>query len=834
VQSEPSVGPEPDGANTGSIAPLRPIRKRKELGSLRQLGVSVTISAPVLNRAASTPTSEKRRKCRLYPMHPDSRRRAFFDILSMFVLLYDSVMIPVQVAWNTPLTGYFAVSSFATLGFWTMDLILGFFTGYRKQDKMVMDFRRIAKHYLSTYFLPNLLVVVFDVTGIIIEYYSDNSDNGDAISQSLLLKLTRAIKMNRLMRFSALIRAGRVAELHDLVTTVMRRFGMAEKFSVAMRVGKLVFLILWVNHFGCCLWHLIGEEASRNWYEEAGVESRPGLDYLLGYFWSASAMIAGEGVMTPTNAAEMICTIFFVVFGFIFSSVLISTLLTVVMDYQMNNKERSDKLKTLRQFLYQHQVDSRIALPVEKQCVARLSRVKRLSEKDVSALSLLSPLMRSELTHSIYGPSLSNSNTFIRTCNILGQTFLKDLCFCALTHSAHEPGEHIFQPHIEALGAYLLYWGTLEYLPFSPQKMSGSSCSLEESHTQQLQVVAEGTWICELALWAQWQHRGWMEAATPCELLALQAEPFLRVLAGHPDLYTVAQDYAGAFCNAACREPPDALNDLKMVLDHESIVSAMPLESRTVMSSAAMLWMERRDQWSGRLFQRQGMQALSEEVDSGDCDLVLYAPDRVLRVVTIVAIRIMREEDHRVLAQIGKCIRGTTMGRCTLPGTKVRVGELPRDAVERLVASKLAPWKDAVSLGMGEVDVEERVSKKYGVPSKYMRTVYHSQLDETEVAQDAEQELARRPHPEGDQAAHNASIHGHRSEEARQIVENKAFTLGDKESPHSLFIYAWLPLHEFEFLTSGAAGDAIAHHWVSTLDVQELEEQSKRVSDDAG
>merc|ERR1712087_790596 len=104
----------------------------------------------------------------------------------------------------------------------------------------------------------------------------------------------------------------------------------------------------------------------------------------------------------------------------------------------------------------------------------------------------------------------------------------------------------------------------------------------------------------------------------------------------------------------------------------------------------------------------------------------MYVDDQgnVQRIVTVVAMRV-EKEDGSVVAQIGRGRDGEVSTSCTLPGTKIRVGELPRDAVERLVDSRLLPYKDGLVWGTSEVTEEQRVSKTYGLSSKYLRTVFH-------------------------------------------------------------------------------------------------------------
>jgi len=498
------------------------------------------------------------------------------------------------------------------------------------------------------------------------------------------------------------------------------------------------------------------------------------------------------------------------------------------MDYQMSNKERYDKLNTLRQFLFQHNVDARLSMPIQKQVNERITSSKRLTEKDVQALALLSPTMRAELWNAIYGASIGE-NAFVHTCDILVDSFVKDLCFLAMVHMAHQPGVRIFEPQMECHAALYVFWGTLEYLPHlsnnvikertnngTPHPGEGASSMLADDDSIAFCTLLPGDWVSELALWKEWVHRGWLESATPCELLSLQAETFKKVIAGHPDLVPLTQHYSTALLAAIERESPESLTDLSLVVDHASVVAAMPIESRVLMSQAALDVLERKTVWSGHLFQQQGMQELTTEVQAGDCDLVVDKQDRVHRVVCIVAVKLTRH-DGCILTQIGKVTKGHTVASCTLPGTKVKVGELPQDAMERLLATKLQVIREGIELGGRSVDEEDRVSKKYGVPSKYRRTLFRANLSQDSSGMGSVIPKAQ-PVP-----AEPATV------PAMDLsAEYEAFYFENDLSESTIFIYAWLRPEDFKVLTrhgSDSPGDALVWAWLGRLfvDLQQVD-----------
>jgi len=598
-------------------------------------------------------------------------------------------------------------------------------------------------------------------------------------------------------------------------------------------VGTLVFYIMWVNHVGGCLWHIAGEEARIHWYLDGNFaevsQNGRAFDYLVGFYWSAASMIAGGSIMTPRTTLEILTTVFFVVFGFIFSSVLISSLLSIVMEYQNANKERDDKLKTLRQFLYQHRVDLRVAVPIVTQVSARMGTRKWISEGEVTALSLLSPTMHLELWFQIYGPSMA-TNPMICACNSVDCGLVKEICYRALQHASHRPGTRIFQAGVEAVGAHYVYGGSLDYVPSRTNALQDvTSCHLSGktdddlgaqravSKTRGPVIATQGAWISEVALWVHWLHRGWLDATTPCEVLTLQAEPLIRILTAHSDFHQIVIDYSCSLLTSLQQEPPQLLTDLHMPVSHQNIVVAMPLETRVLLSRSAMEVLESKHQWPSRLLKSPCVQDLRTEIERGECDLMVDSSDRVLRVVTVVALRLSRF-DGAVLWEIAQLTSGNCAVNCQHPGSKVHVGENPKMAVERILAEKLAPLRDKISFRGHTMDVEDRVSKKYGVKSRYMRTLFKASLAEYDSA--CMKVILR-----NDAAPSETRSTSSWGSELHLADSLEAFVFrGDlARKPRKLAIYAWLTPEEHSHFAT-PHGEAVLQEWIGGLDVNVLHE----------
>jgi len=311
-------------------------------------------------------------------------------------------------------------------------------------------------------------------------------------------------------------------------------------------------------------------------------------------------------------------------------------------------------------------------------------------------------------------------------------------------------------------------------------------------------AVTKGTWLCQVALLAHWLHRGWLDSTRPSEMLTVLAKPLTEVFAAHPQLIHLVRHYSSCMLQVLAQEHSSNLSDLEIPVEHQSVVAAMPLDARTMLSLGALQVLARKHQWNGHVLQQHGVQELKTEIEAGECDLMVNISEEVLRVVTIVALRLSRC-DGKVLTQVGKSTHGVRIGSCQPPGTKVKVGETPQLAVERLVRQKLSALQSNISYGSHSVDTEDRPSRKYGVNSQYFRTLFEGDLSE----EDPDSVIVLNRTPEG---------------EADRTSEHEAFVFRDdwvkKASP--LFIYAWLTPDEFEYLC-GSQGEALLKKWMAEL-----------------
>jgi len=87
--------------------------------------------------------------------------------------------------------------SWFTQIFWNVDIVATFFVGYYNHGKLVMDPHKIAKRYLSSWFVFDLMVVTLDWVLFIIGQGSESTAG--------IFRLGRSFRSLRFMRIFKLV-----------------------------------------------------------------------------------------------------------------------------------------------------------------------------------------------------------------------------------------------------------------------------------------------------------------------------------------------------------------------------------------------------------------------------------------------------------------------------------------------------------------------------------------------------------------------------------------------------------------------------------------------------
>ena len=111
----------------------------------------------------------------------------------LVLIIIDFILVPLQIA--------FGIADVAALMwisplFWSWDVVMSFFVGYYSHGKIRMEWFRVARHYLITWFFIDVLVVTCDWLAL-------TEDIGG--SYIAMARAVRAIRLVRIAKLSKIL-----------------------------------------------------------------------------------------------------------------------------------------------------------------------------------------------------------------------------------------------------------------------------------------------------------------------------------------------------------------------------------------------------------------------------------------------------------------------------------------------------------------------------------------------------------------------------------------------------------------------------------------------------
>lgn len=342
---------------------------------------------------------------------PDSSALLVLDTLSGICFFTDLIMIPYTLAWDIPLVGGWQVVTLLLASFWTLHIFVSFFTAFYHKGTLVASFHKVAKTYLKTWFVPDVLVVSLDWTSIALLLATESSDNSmSAISFVRIARLGRCLKLMGAMRI--LMKLVQVLETAErLMSTFLSQSG-----RLAFRSLQMLFVAFLIAHVACCCWFAIGMGGDSNlrWVDanlgggaEQFLATSRFYQYVTAFHWVIGQFALVGSDVRESTSAERSFAITCVLLGLLGGSMFISFFSAMMVDFRVGKRGRAQKMWALRQYLKQNNVCSRALLgAVWDQISERTGETESLAEKDVSLLLVLSHNLREQIRHEIMRPHL--------------------------------------------------------------------------------------------------------------------------------------------------------------------------------------------------------------------------------------------------------------------------------------------------------------------------------------------------------------------------------------------------------------------------------------------
>lgn len=475
-------------------------------------------------------------------VNPNSSRRVAWDIGSLFCIMYDLFIIPLQL-FDPPANPVVMVFAWATRWFWTLDMVASCFTGYVLPDGSVeLHPLKVMCRYFKTWFLLDFVIVAMDWAELLF-----GSVDGNVAGVVRFGKASRTFRVLRMLRLLRLVR----------IRQIMQQFTervQSEQLMISLNLTKLMALITSAAHILSCLWYGIGtqppEEYALTWVEHQDLEGRTfWYKYTTSLHWAFSQFTGGMEDIVPVNLNERIFAIFALMVAFVGATIFMSALTSWLTQLHILWSKQSRQLALLRRYLMRINVSTSLAMRVQRNAQYVLfERTQNTPEEAVELLDVISEPLRMELHYEMYlpvflphpflGPYMRLCPQVMRkVCHHAAKT-IPIACGDVIFHTGESPPE----PKM-----YFLLSGRLHYIP-----SDGDIVHLEP-----------GDWIAEATLWVDWKHRGLLKAVADGQICTLSAVEFQRIVSTfeHDSEFTPGS-YAEEFVNNLNSSPESAIRDV--------------------------------------------------------------------------------------------------------------------------------------------------------------------------------------------------------------------------------------------------------------------------------
>ena len=340
-----------------------------------------------------------------YVLHPKYRGKIQWDSFVGSLILYSIIVVPVQIAFSTPMQGALRWWDLTVDFVFFLDIIICFRTGYfsDEEDAVITVPSKIYSNYMKTWFMIDLL------SSIPFEFIINQSISQSHIGVSSI-RLLKSIRLVRLLKLARLVKLSRyVSLIEDYVGISPATFDLASLFVQ----------IIFIAHILGCIWWGLGivmSEPGNGWMDDP-------YGYLHGsirdsdlftkyvcsiYFIFTTLATVGFGDILASNTLERILAIFIMLTGTVTFGYIVANVSTLMGSLDHTKHVITERVSEVTEYLAEKNVSGVLAATI-----IRHFRHKFNQESAYDEVSILGRLPR-ELTLEI--SLLQNNDSIKKVC----------------------------------------------------------------------------------------------------------------------------------------------------------------------------------------------------------------------------------------------------------------------------------------------------------------------------------------------------------------------------------------------------------------------------------
>mmetsp|Transcript_32340 Transcript_32340/g.75974 ORF Transcript_32340/g.75974 Transcript_32340/m.75974 type:complete len:1099 (-) Transcript_32340:34-3330(-) len=657
-------------------------------------------------------------------LHPHSTPMNLWEGLGSVALLIDSFSAPWFLAFYRKSEIVDTIIYWACLAaqvYWTVDIAVNTVKGYWTKDT-VLELRLSAavKRYLRSWCLFDVVLVAANwmfLSGVSPEG-SDQPTSWHLSTSSHLYKVLLTS-----LWLHVLVNARKTAAVHESVKVYVLRWESHRGWNLLVDIVTILLVIFNLNHVLSCLWYAIGEldtDTGISWLSERSWSRQ--YFYASSLHWSISQMTPGSMEVVPRSTVERTYAVLVLMMGWVVATTLTGLVNSVMTGERLRIEERTKRFMLLQRYFLQENVEHSLAMTANMQVKARRQERMRVRLHDVQDLHYISKATREQLSVYIFGQKLK-SNSFFRLVDVFSPDAFAVLCSQAVTSFTYLPAKAVFEEGAAGDKIIFVHYGKLKYTA------GVDAYEYEWEKTDPRLTLQDRSWCSEAALWCQWTYLGSMQATEQSDCAAISAADLCKHIRKFKDVASMISEFSRSFLWVQ-RNANVKWSDLTVYIDHADIIAAMSRQARVLVGSTLLApWQHLNRGWFSSGISEKKVQKLQDEISNGEGFVCLHDGEAV-RTVFLVALRVSRNTDNKILVKLGQ-LEPTTCdvkAAAVLPGTKRREEETNWQATRRLVSKDLETLSKTMEVNFNEADVNASMQQSayFGIRTRYLRTTYEA------------------------------------------------------------------------------------------------------------
>merc|ERR1719316_1836996 len=269
-------------------------------------------------------------------------------------------------------------------------MVVSFLSGYWQKDGvMVLSLPKIAKRYLCTWFILDLVIVGADWVTVLT---SAGIDGFGLLRGARVLRILRSLRLLRLAKLKHIVN-----EIRDRSESVV--------FDAILELTKSITIILFLNHILSCVWYAVGHQAiesvdSDYLSPEAALAHKhpgdwkttwllvlvedndidlysPGYRYLTSLHWSLTQFTPATMDVFATNHPERLLNVIALIISLVVFGSFLSSLTACVTKLRGLKADHERQMSNLRRYLNERSLPEQLKQRIKKFVEYRAAREQK-------------------------------------------------------------------------------------------------------------------------------------------------------------------------------------------------------------------------------------------------------------------------------------------------------------------------------------------------------------------------------------------------------------------------------------------------------------------------